>query len=100
MSLLMISDQTALHTFFYVTFCFQMRERTENYIFAMQQMKSFYFQFELSMLTVIVIDMKRDKSSASKFSFRIVNHLLRADKRDQFHVFRFFNSSFTVSLTH
>ena len=63
-------------------------------------MKSLYFQFELSMFIVIVIDIKRDKSSALKFSFRIVNHLLKIDKRDQFHVFRFFNSSLTVFLTH
>ena len=52
------------------------------------------------MLTVIMIDIERNKSFASKFSFRIVNHLLKTDKRDQFRVFRFFNSSFTVFLTH
>ena len=100
MPLLVISDQTTLHTSFYVTFCFQMKERTENYIFAMQQMKSLYLQLELPMPTVIVTDMERDKSSASKFSLRIANHLLKTDKRDQFHVLRLFNSPLTVSLAH
>lgn len=83
MPLLVINDQTALHTSFYVAFCFQMKKRTEDYIFAMQQMKSLYLQLKLPMSTVIGTDMERGELSICiEISFRIVNHLLRIDKRD------------------
>jgi hypothetical protein len=36
MSLLIISEQTTLHTTFYVAFCFLIKKRTSNYIFVMQ----------------------------------------------------------------
>lgn len=70
MPLLIIYGQTALHTTFYVAFCFLIKEKTPDYTFAMQQMKSLYSTLELPPPTVIVTDMERSLINAIREAFR------------------------------
>jgi histone-lysine N-methyltransferase SETD2 len=59
MSLMIISHQTSLHKTFYVSFCFMMKEKLNDYVWILQQLKNLYQQLEVSNLTVIIIDMKK-----------------------------------------
>lgn len=78
MLLLIICESSALHTNFYVAFCFIAQEKTPDYIFAMQQLKSLYQTLELSSPTVAVTDMERSLINAIReaFSLSHTTHLL------------------------
>jgi hypothetical protein len=76
MLLLIISGQIALHTNFYVAFCFMTRERLSDYIWAMKKLHALYDRLNLNHSVVFVIDMKRGLMLATREIFSIVNHLL------------------------
>jgi hypothetical protein len=76
MSLLIISDQTKLHTNFYVAFCFMSREKMNDYFWALNQLKTLYARLKLSRSIVFVIDMKKDLMTARYLIFFDSNHLL------------------------
>ena len=76
MLLLIISAQTALHTNFYVIFCFMIKERANDYRWAMKQLKILYLRLKLFMSVVFVIDMKRVLMIAVREIFSTTNHLL------------------------
>jgi hypothetical protein len=59
MPLLIISGQTALHTNYYVGFCFMARETSADYCWVLQQLKDVYTQLQLSNSTVIITDMEK-----------------------------------------
>jgi hypothetical protein len=69
MLLMIIFDQIALHKTFYVAFCFMIKEKQNDYVWIMKQLKALYRQSDLSDPTIFVTDMKRDKISA-------IEHLL------------------------
>ena len=74
MLLLIISGQTALHTNFYVAFCFMARETSFDYIWILQQFKALYLNLKLPKSTIIVIDMKRDLMQTINIKFFFINH--------------------------
>jgi hypothetical protein len=76
MSLLIISDQTALHTNFYVAFCFMMTEITTDYLWVLRQLKTLYVKMQLPDSIVIVTDMKKKLMLAIRTEFSFINHLL------------------------
>ncbi len=76
MSLLIISEQTALHRNFYVAFCFMTRKKFDDYFWALNQLKFFYKQLELLDLIVFVTDIKKAFMSARILMFSQSNHLL------------------------
>lgn len=78
MPLLIISGSSALHTNFYVAFCFIAQEKTPDYTFAMEQMKSLYETLELPPPTVAVTDMERSLINAIREAFPLshTTHLL------------------------
>ncbi len=62
MSLMIISDQIALHKNFYVVFCFMTKKKQNDYVWVLQQLKHFYHQLKLLDLIVFITDMKRDNA--------------------------------------
>lgn len=76
MPLLIISDQTALHTNFYVAFCFMTKEITFDYTWVLQQLHALYLTLNLPNSTVIVTDIKRGLMAAIENIFSTFNHLL------------------------
>ena len=76
MPLLIISGQIALHTNFYVGFCFMAREQTSDYTWVLQQLKTTYLELELPDPTVIVTDMEKGLIAAITSKFPTANHLL------------------------
>jgi hypothetical protein len=76
LSLLIISEQTAMHINFYVVFCFMQREIIADYIWVLQQLRALYVKLKLSDSTMIVTNMKRDLITFIDFIFVDVNHLL------------------------
>jgi hypothetical protein len=76
LSLLIINEQIAMHTNFYVTFCFMQREITTDYSWVLQQLRALYSTLKLSDLTMIVTNMKRELIIVVDFTFVDVNHLL------------------------
>jgi hypothetical protein len=63
MLLMIIFDQIALHKIFYVAFCFMTKEKQNDYVWIIKQLKALYRQKELSDFTIFVTDMKRNKIS-------------------------------------
>jgi hypothetical protein len=63
MFLMIIFDQIELHKIFYVTFCFMFKEKQNDYVWIMKQLKVLYEKLKFSDSTIFVIDMKRDKIS-------------------------------------
>jgi hypothetical protein len=76
MSLLIIFEQIALHRNFYVTFCFMIREKSDDYFWAFDQLKLLYRQLKISDFMIFVIDMKKALMSARYLIFSQFNHLL------------------------
>lgn len=76
MPLLIISDQTALHTNFHVAFCFMTKEITFDYTWVLQQLHALYLTLNLPNSTVIVTDIKRGLMAAIENIFSTFNHLL------------------------
>ena len=78
MPLLIISGQTALHTNFYVAFCFMIKEATSDYTWVLTQLRSVYRAMELPNPTIIVTDMERGLMTAIEdvFLSSTTNHLL------------------------
>lgn len=76
MPLLIIEEQIALHTIFYIVFCFMNEKKTEFYIWAMNRLKALYTQLELSSSSTAIIDMKRGLMTAIKLIFLNTSHLL------------------------
>ena len=76
MPLLIISGQTALHSNFYVAFCFMAKETTSDYTWVLQQLQALYVNLELPTPTVIVTDMERGLMSAIETVLPTTNHLL------------------------
>lgn len=76
MPLLIISDQTALHTNLYVAFCFMTKEITFDYTWVLQQLHALYVALNLPNSTVIVTDIKRGLMAAIENIFSTFNHLL------------------------
>lgn len=76
MPLLIVSGQTALHTNFYVAFCFMSQETPSDCMWVLSQLKGLYSQLELPDPTVIVIDMERGLMAAIEQTFSNTNHLL------------------------
>jgi hypothetical protein len=61
MSFFIISDQIALHKNFYVAFCFMTKEKQNDYVWILQQLKALYAKLKIPDSTVLLIDMKKDK---------------------------------------
>jgi hypothetical protein len=76
MSLLIIFDQIALHRNFYVTFFFMIKEKIDDYFWALNQLKLLYRQLKFSYSIVFVTDMKKDLMSVRYLIFSQFNHLL------------------------
>ena len=74
--LLIISGQTALHTNFYVAFCFMAKEKQVDYEWTLGQLKSLYAQLQLPDPVVVVTDMERGLMNAVRLIFPNTNHLL------------------------
>jgi hypothetical protein len=68
MFFLIISDQTTLHTNFYVAFCFIMTKTSLDYNWVLRQLKALYVKMNLSNFIVLVTDMKK-----SLFTVDIMN---------------------------
>ncbi len=90
---MIIFDQIELHKIFYVAFCFMFKEKQNDYVWIIKQLKALYEKLKLSDSTIFVIDMKRDKISTinwtsfvadmkkdlmndCKLIFSSINHLL------------------------
>ena len=71
MPLLIIGGQAALHTTFYVAFCFMHEKTNESYIWAMTRLKVLYSQLELPSPTTTVTDMDRGLMSAIELIFHL-----------------------------
>ena len=76
MSLMIISDQTALHINFYVIFCFMTQKLNFDYCWCLQQLKTIYVDLEIAAFTIIIIDMKRELMKVCETIFEKTNHLL------------------------
>ncbi len=76
MSLLIISDQTCLHTIFYVAFCFMTQKTIVDYAWVLKQLRALYAQLNISHSHVIIIDMKKNLMRAIDTIFSDANHLL------------------------
>jgi hypothetical protein len=75
-SLLIISEQIAMHINFYVTFCFMQREITTDYNWILQQLRALYSTLKLSDFTMIMTNMKKELITVVDFTFVDVNYLL------------------------
>jgi hypothetical protein len=69
MPLLIISDQTIMHTNFYVAFCFMSQETSADYTWILNQLKMIYVKTTISFPTVIVTDMKKKLMSTIRIVF-------------------------------
>ena len=76
MPLLIISGQTALHTNFYVAFCFMAKEATSDYTWMLQQLRGMYDGMMLPNPIVIVTDMEKSLIAGIEDVFPATNHLL------------------------
>ncbi len=77
MFLMIIFDQIALHKTFYVVFCFMTKEKQNDYVWIMKQLKSLYQQLKISQdSTVFVTDMKKELMNVCRLIFSSINHLL------------------------
>jgi hypothetical protein len=91
MFLMIIFDQIALHKIFYVAFCFMTKEKQNDYVWVMKQLKdlcivillkivnerkALYHQLNLSYSTVFVTNMKRDLINDCRLIFSSINHSL------------------------
>ncbi len=76
MSLMIVSEQIALHINFYVDFDFMTHEETSDYFWMLQQLRIMYVDLKLLDLIVIIIDMKRELMNACESFFQDINHLL------------------------
>ncbi len=76
MSLFIISDQIALHKNFYVVFCFMTKEKQNDYVWVLQQLKRLYAKLKISDSTVLIIDMKKNLMNVCRLIFSVSNHLL------------------------
>ncbi len=76
MSLLIITEVTALNTSFFVGFCFMEAEKTANYVWVLKQLKLLYTELNLSDSTVILTDCERGLINALRSVFRESSHLL------------------------
>ncbi len=77
MLLMIIFDQIALHKTFYVVFCFMTKEKQNDYVWIMKQLKSLYQQLKISQnSTVFVTNMKKELMNVCKLTFSSINHLL------------------------
>ena len=56
LSLLIISGIISLNISFYAAFCFIVSEKQEDYIFALQHLKSLYIELDFSDLKLILTD--------------------------------------------
>jgi hypothetical protein len=75
MLLLIIFEQIALHRNFYVTFCFMIRKKFDNYFWVLNQLKLLYKQLKLLNLIVFVTNMKKTLMNARYLIFSQFNHL-------------------------
>jgi hypothetical protein len=76
LSLLIISEQIAMHINFYVTFCFMQTKITTDYSWILQQLRALYAKLKLFDSIVIVTNMKRELMIVIDLNFSDVNHLL------------------------
>ncbi len=76
MSLMIIFDQIVLHKTFYVVFCFMTKEKQNDYVWVLQQLKHLYQKLKFSDLTIFVTDMKRELMNDRFLIFSDANHLL------------------------
>jgi hypothetical protein len=76
MSLMIIFDQIVLHKIFYVVFCFMTKEKQNDYVWILQQLRHLYQKLKLSDFTIFVIDMKRELMNDRFLIFLNANHLL------------------------
>ncbi len=77
MLLMIIFDQIALHKTFYVVFCFMTKEKQNDYVWIMKQLKFLYQQLKISQdSTVFVIDMKKKLMNVCRLTFSSINHFL------------------------
>ena len=76
MFLFIISNQTAMTIYFYVVFCFIVKETNSDYCWIFIQLKILYMRLKFSNPTVFVIDMKKTLIFSIKMIFFNVNHLL------------------------
>jgi hypothetical protein len=76
MFLFIISDQIALHKNFYVVFCFVTKEKQNDYVWILQQLKRLYAKLKISDSTVLIIDMKKELMNVCRLIFSVSNHLL------------------------
>jgi hypothetical protein len=76
MSLLIISEQIALHIIFYIEFCFMHQETIEDYVWILTRLKVLYLQMKLTSSTVIITDMKRELMTAIENVFFTISYLL------------------------
>jgi hypothetical protein len=74
-SVLIIPEQIALHINFYVSFAFMMHEEISDYLWMMLQLRAVYVELKLLVLTIIIIDMKRELINACEL-FEDVDNLL------------------------
>ncbi len=75
MLLMIIFDQIELHKIFYVAFCFMFKEKQNDYVWIMKQLKALYEKVKLSDSTIVVTDMKRDKISTFNISLIISSNI-------------------------
>jgi hypothetical protein len=61
MSLFIINYQIALHKNFYVAFCFMSKKKQNDYVWILQQLRDLYAKLKILDLTVLLIDMKKNK---------------------------------------
>jgi hypothetical protein len=76
MSLLIISEQIALHINFYVVFCFMSKKKMSDYNWTLNQLKILYKRLKLFNSIVFVINMKKELMTTRYFIFFDSNHLL------------------------
>ncbi len=77
MSLFIVSDQIALHNIFYVIFCFMTKEKKNDYVWVLKQLKRLYQQLQLSDSTVLLTNMKKDNLNVWFNFFLKTNHWLK-----------------------
>ncbi len=75
MFLMIIFNQIKLHKIFYAAFCFMFKEKQNDYVWIMKQLKTLYEKLKFSDFTIIVIDMKWNKISTFNISLIISSNI-------------------------
>jgi histone-lysine N-methyltransferase SETD2 len=77
MLLMIIFDQIALHKTVYLAFCFMTKEKQNDYVWIMKQLKSLYQQLKISQdSTIFVTDIKTELMNTLRLIFSSINHFL------------------------